>query len=198
MAANGVVTGTGNEGMAAAWDGDEGAHWAEHAHRYEATSPRYGQRLLEAAELGADSAVLDVGCGTGATTLAAGRFATRGSALGVDLSSQMLAVGRAAAAAEHLDHVRFEQADAQVHPFDDATYDAAISSFGAMFFADPVAAFSNIGRALRPGATLALVAWRELAANEWVDAVRTALAAGRDLPTPPPVCRARSASPTGR
>jgi SAM-dependent methyltransferase len=186
MAASGVVTGTGNEGMAAAWDGPEGDHWADHADRYEATSTRYGDLLLDGAGIGEDSAVLDIGCGTGATTIAAGRIATRGSALGIDLSSRMLAVGRAAAEAAQLDHVRFEQADAQVHPFDAATVDVAVSSFGAMFFADPVAAFANIGRALRPGATLALTAWRELGRNEWVEAVRTALAAGRDLPTPPP------------
>ncbi len=186
MAASSVATGTGNEGMAAAWDGPEGDHWAEHADRYEATSQRYGQVLLEAAGLRPDSAVLDIGCGTGATTLGAGRVAAQGSALGVDLSARMLAVGRAVAAAEQLDHVRFEQADAQVHPFEAAAFDVAISSFGAMFFADPVAAFTNIGRALRPGAPLVLTGWRELAANEWVDAVRSALAAGRDLPTPPP------------
>ena len=77
MAASGVVTGTGNEGMAAAWDGPEGDHWADHADRYEATSARYGDLLLDGAGIGKDSAVLDIGCGTGATTIAAGRIATR-------------------------------------------------------------------------------------------------------------------------
>ena len=62
----------------------------------------------------------------------------------------------------------------------------AIRRFGAMFFADPVAAFVNVGRTLRPGGRLALLSWRELASNEWVLALRRTLAAGRTLPEPPP------------
>jgi SAM-dependent methyltransferase len=177
---------SGNEEMAAAWDGPEGDHWTDHAERYEATSVRYRRALLAALDLAEQSAVLDIGCGTGASTIAAGRVASAGAVLGVDLSSRMLAKARAAAAAERLGHVRFEQGDAQVHPFDAGAYDVAMSIFGAMFFADPVAAFANIRRSLRPGASLVTLAWRDLKRNEWVDAVRTALAAGRDLPTPPP------------
>jgi SAM-dependent methyltransferase len=181
-----IVAAPGNEDMAAAWDGHEGEHWAEHAERYEAGGVRYREVLLEAADLDPYSAVLDVGCGSGASTIAAGRIAARGSALGVDLSSRMLAVGRAAAAAAGLDHVRFEQADAQIHPFDAGVHDVAMSAFGSMFFADPVAAFSNIRRSLRAGGSLVLLAWRDLDRNVWVSSVRTALAAGRDLPAPPP------------
>lgn len=177
---------SGNEQMAAAWDGPEGDHWADHAERYEATAEHYRRTLLGAVELTEHSAVLDIGCGTGVSTIEAGRIASAGSALGVDLSSRMLARGRSLAAAEGLGHVRFDQFDAQVHPFDTATYDVAMSSFGAMFFSDPVAAFANIGRSLRPGGSLVMLVWRDLARNEWVEAVRTALAAGRDLPVPPP------------
>lgn len=171
------------------WDGPEGAHWAEHADRYEAISVPYRQAMLEALSLTKQSLVLDIGCGTGVSTIEAGRIASAGAVLGVDLSSQMLERGRSRAADEGLSHVRFDQADAQTHPFDPATYDIAMSLFGAMFFADPVSAFTNIGRALRPGGSFTLLAWRDLERNEWVNAVRTALAAGRDLPIPPPgVC----------
>jgi len=175
-----------NAEMTAAWDGPEGDHWADHAARYEASSARYRHALLAALELGEHSTVLDIGCGAGASTIEVGRVASAGSVLGVDLSSRMLALGRAAAAAEGLGHVHFEQADAQVHRFDEAAHDTAVSCFGAMFFEDPVAAFGNIKRSLRPGASLALLAWRDLPRNEWVGAVRSALAAGRELPTPPP------------
>jgi SAM-dependent methyltransferase len=176
----------GNAEMAAAWDGPEGAHWAEHAEHYEATGPAYDAALLGAVELRDDSTALDVGCGTGALTRALGRRVREGSVLGVDLSARMLDVGRRAAAAEGLDHVRFVQGDAQVFPFAPATFDTAFSSFGAMFFADPVAAFANIRGALLPGAPMVLVAWRDLDRNEWIREFRHALAAGRDLPTPPP------------
>jgi SAM-dependent methyltransferase len=181
-----VTTAAGNADMAAAWDGSEGDHWSDHAGHYESSAAGFGQALLDAVAVDDRSAVLDVGCGTGATTLACGRIARAGAVLGVDLSSRMLDRARAAAADEGLEHVRFEQADAQVFPFDAAAFDVAVSSFGAMFFADPVAAFSNIRRALRPRASMTLMAWRDLGRNEWVMAFRDALAAGRDLPTPPP------------
>ena len=90
-----------------------------------------------------------------------------------------------AAAHEGLTNVRFERADAQVHPFDQAAVDLVVSVFGTMFFDDAVAAFRNFRGALAPDGRLAVLVWRELALNEWVSAVRDALAVGRQLPEPP-------------
>ncbi|MBK5306905.1 MAG: class I SAM-dependent methyltransferase [Frankiaceae bacterium] len=175
-----------NTDMAAAWDGDEGAHWVEHADVYENSGWRIWQHFLDAVPITSDATVLDIGCGTGKSTRSVARIAMDGSALGVDLSARMLALARRRADGEGLANIRFEQADAQVHPFPPATYDLAISSFGAMFFADPVAGFTNITQALRPGGRLALLAWREPTSNAWITGVRGALALGRDLPWPPP------------
>lgn len=175
-----------NEEMAAAWDGAEGEHWADHAERYEAASARFSDHLLRTLGVGRDERVLDIGCGTGRAARAVARTATAGSVLGVDLSSSMLERARSAARAEGLDNVRFEQADAQVHRFPQAAFDRALSSFGVMFFSDPVAAFTNIRRSLRGGGHLAFLAWRELSRNAWVAALRDALALGRDIPAPPP------------
>jgi SAM-dependent methyltransferase len=174
-----------NVEMAAAWDGAEGDHWAAHADRYEATAPGYWRALLAAVPIDRDAAILDIGCGTGRSTRDLARVASSGSVVGVDLSGKMLEHARAAASAEGLSKVRFEQADAQVHPFPPGAFDLTVSAFGAMFFADPVAAFDNIGGALRPGGALALLAWRGLEHNEWVAAIREALSLGRALPTPP-------------
>jgi SAM-dependent methyltransferase len=171
--------------MAGAWDGDEGAHWAEHADHYDASVAPHGRHLHAAAGISAGVHVLDVGCGCGASTRLAARAAVEGGALGVDLSSRMLERARQRARNEGLTNAGFEQADAQVHAFEDHAFDVAISRFGAMFFGDPVAAFANIRRALRPGGRLALLAWRRLAENEWLCAIRSALAAGRALPAPP-------------
>jgi SAM-dependent methyltransferase len=179
------VENVANIDMARAWDGDEGVRWVEYADRYDAAAAPHDRHLLAAAAIGPADQVLDVGCGCGASTRLAARAAVEGGALGVDLSSLMLERARRQAADEGLANVRFEQADAQVHQFPDAAYDVAISRFGAMFFADPVAAFANIGRALRPGGRLAVLAWRPLADNEWLSKIRGALAAGRDLPDPP-------------
>ena len=174
-----------NVEMASAWDGEEGERWAAHADRYERTGLRLARRLRDAAAVARGDAVLDVGCGTGSSTRDAARSAAPGPVLGVDLSSQMLEVARRRAAAEGLDNVSFEQADAQVHPFAEEAFDVAVSSFGAMFFADPVEAFANVRRALRPGGRLALLAWRDLRRNQWITAIRDALALGRPLPEPP-------------
>ena len=174
-----------NVEMANAWDGEEGERWTAQADRYEATGRRHARRLLDTASIPAGDAVLDVGCGTGRSTRDAARSAAPGPVLGVDLSSQMLEEARRRAAAEGITNVSFEQADVQVHPFAEASFDVAISSFGAMFFADPVAAFANVRRALRPGGRLALLVWRDLGRNEWITAIRDALALGRTLPEPP-------------
>lgn len=171
--------------MAAAWDGSEGAHWTEHADHYDRASRSNWRRLLDAVAVGPDDVVLDIGCGTGKSTREVGRIASSGSALGVDLSSSMLEYARATAAREGLTNVEFRQADVQVFPFPDSAFDLAVSCFGAMFFADPTAAFTNIAKALRNDGRIALLAWRELARNEWLTAIRGALAMGRQLPMPP-------------
>ncbi|HUP70770.1 MAG TPA: methyltransferase domain-containing protein [Acidimicrobiales bacterium] len=175
-----------NEEMAAAWDGHEGDVWTEHAERYEAAGQRLWNVFLERRPIAAGDSVLDIGCGTGKSTREAARLATPGQVLGVDLSSRMLEYARRRSEEQGLTNVRFEQADAQVHSFEEAGFDVAISSFGAMFFADPFTAFANIGRALKPGGRLAVLAWQELAKNRWLNVVREALAAGRTLPQPPP------------
>jgi SAM-dependent methyltransferase len=129
--------------------------------------------------------VLDIGGGTGQTTRAAARAATAGSALGVDLSSAMLEYARRRSGEEGIANAHFEQVDAQIHPFATATFDVAISRTGAMFFGDPVTAFTNIARAVRPGGRLVLLTWQSLEHNEWIRELSGALAAGRDLPAPP-------------
>ena len=141
-----------NVEMAEAWDGAEGDHWTEHAERYESIGPGYWDALAHAVAFRVDDQVVDIGCGTGRSTRDTARITTSGEVLGVDLSRRMLERAEATARAEGLTNVRFEQADAQVHPFPTGAFDAAISVFGAMFFADPVAAFANIARALRPDA----------------------------------------------
>lgn len=174
-----------NVEMAKAWDGEDGADWTENADRYDASGGAIWQRFLDAELIRAEDRVLDIGCGTGHSTRDVARLARDGSALGVDLSSRMLALARERSAADGLTNVQFVQADAQVHPFEPDAFDIVISSFGAMFFADRDAAFANIGRALRPGGRIALLAWRALGENGWLVAFREALAAGRELPSPP-------------
>jgi SAM-dependent methyltransferase len=175
-----------NSDQLVAWDGDEGSYWAEHPDHFERALDRYDEPFFEAASIEAADRVLDIGCGTGKTTRDAARAATAGSVLGVDLSSAMLSVARQRAADERLDNVVFEQVDAQIHPFEHQSFDVAIGRTSAMFFGDRVAALTNIGHALRPAGRLTLLTWQPLEGNEWIQEFTTALAAGRELPSPPP------------
>lgn len=155
-----------NSDQADAWNGYEGEHWADHQDRYDAVNSGFNDRLLAAVAVGDGDRVLDVGCGTGQLTRLAARRAAPGSATGLDLSAPMLRRARVSAAQEGLANVSFEQGDAQVHPLPAAGFDVAVSRFGIMFFADPVAAFANIGRALRPGGRLAFVSMRDFADHD--------------------------------
>ena len=175
-----------NAGQVGAWDGNEGAFWTAQAQRFDGTLASCHEPFLATAAISRGDRVLDVGCGTGLATRDAARAATDGSALGVDLSSQMIALAQKLAAEEGLDNVEFQQADAQIHPFGSAEFDVVISRMGSMFFGDPVGAFSNLHRALRPDGRLVLLTWQSVADNEWLTEFRTALAVGRELPTPPP------------
>ena len=165
-----------NVDQAAAWNGYEGEHWAANQARWDAVNGEFNEPLVAAAAIGDEHRVLDVGCGNGQTTLLAARRAARGSAVGVDLSGPMLARARTTAAAEGITNVTFEQGDAQVHPFPASTFDVAISRFGIMFFSDPVAAFANIGRGLRPGGRLAFLSMQDLSRSEMFRVPITAIA----------------------
>jgi SAM-dependent methyltransferase len=169
-----------------AWDGDEGEYWATHADRFDRAVAAYHGQFLEAAAVTRGERVLDVGCGTGQTARDAARLAAPGPVLGVDLSSTMLAHARQRAAAEGLDNVTFEQADAQIHPFAPDSFDVAISRTGSIFFGDLVAGHANVARALRSGGRMVLLAWQGVARQEWFRSFNAALAAGREAPAPPP------------
>jgi len=148
------------------------------ADHYDAELHALHQRLRAAMLVGGADRVLDVGCGTGQTARDAARAAAQGSVLGVDISEAMLERARDRSAEEGVSNVTFERGDAQTHVFQPAFFDLIISRFGSMFFADPVAAFTNIGRAARPGARLVLLVWQSEERNEWATAIRQALAGG--------------------
>jgi SAM-dependent methyltransferase len=122
------------------------------------------------------SRVLDVGCGTGSTTVSvARRLGARGGCTGVDIAEPMIAAARARAEQAGVP-VSFVVADAQTYAFQRASFDAIISRFGVMFFADSVAAFTNLRAAAAPGASLRVVVWRSMADNPFMTAAERAAA----------------------
>jgi SAM-dependent methyltransferase len=147
-----------NTHQSEAWNGYEGRHWADNHEHYEKGNEEFDTLLFDAAAVGETDNVLDVGCGNGGTTRLAAWRASRGRVLGVDLSVPMLTRARELAEADGLENVTFERGDAQVFPFSGGEFGVAISRFAIMFFSDPVAAFGNIRRALRPGGRVAFLA----------------------------------------
>lgn len=174
-----------NRGQAESWDGRGGDFWIANADRFDEGVAAYRAPFRAAAAVGETAHVLDVGCGTGETTRDAARAASSGTALGVDLSAGMVGLARRRAELEGVANVSFAQADAQVHPFPDGAADVAVSRHGAMFFGDPVAAFANIGRALRPGGRLVLLTWQPFDRQEWLSSFVTTLADGDPVSAPP-------------
>ena len=185
---------TANAEQIALWNGPGGERRARQPREVDAQVRLHHKRLLAAAAIGPGEQVLDVGCGTGESARDAARAVTvrgegtrgegeaGGGVLGVDLSAAMLAVAARLSAEEGLGNVTFERADAQVHRFPPDRFDVAISRFGVMFFDDPVAAFTNIGRALRPDGRLVLLVWQAREHNEWARVFRQALAGTEEMP----------------
>lgn len=165
------------------WAQMEGPHYVTEAARYDTMLEPFSDAMFEAANLQPGDRVLDVGCGTGATTIeAAMSVRPDGVAVGVDVSPPMLAVARERATSTGATEAEFVQADAQVHAFEEASFDALISRNGLMFFGDPDAAFANLARALRPGGRIAFVAPQGLDRSEWIMAAGLAAAPHIGIP----------------
>lgn len=134
------------------------------------------ERLLtEEVASGEGNRVLDVGCGTGATTVAiAHRLGPEAVVSGIDVSAPMIeaSIERAASAGVEID---FTLADAETHDFGELRFDQVVSRCGVMFFSDPVAAFSNLAR-VGTGGRLRAITWRSYAENPFMTVAEEAAA----------------------
>jgi SAM-dependent methyltransferase len=169
--------------QAALWNGPAARGWVDEQVLLDRLYLPFQERLLEVAIAAAPRSVLDVGCGTGSTTLAIARALGSGAHVtGVDISAPMIDAATTRAAREGV-AARFVRADAQTHAFEPASVDLIVSRFGVMFFADPVGAFANLRRAAREGARLQCIAWRSVAENPFMtEAERAAAPLLPDLP----------------
>lgn len=167
------------------WNRTAGARWVAMQAAIDATLAPLGLAAMERARVRSGERALDVGCGCGHTSLQLGeRVGAGGRVLGVDLSAAMLERARLRAREAGTSHVRFEIADAQHRRFE-TRFDLVYSRLGVMFFADPTAAFANLGRALRPDGRIAFVCWQPLARNPWLGVPLAAAARHLPLPEPP-------------
>lgn len=156
------------------WNGSAGHAWVDAQKTLDRMFQPFADRLVQDVAsvhaAGADESfsVLDVGCGTGSTTLAIARqLGATGHVTGVDISAPMMARARDRADHKGL-HADFIVADAQTHAFTPSSVDMIVSRFGVMFFADAVQAFANLHRAAKPGAALRCIAWRSAPENPFM------------------------------
>jgi ubiquinone/menaquinone biosynthesis C-methylase UbiE len=165
-----------NEDQAKAWNGPSAAAWIDAQVVLDQMFQPIEDLLVEAVSAAGARRVLDVGCGTGSTTLAIVRhLGPEGRAVGVDISGPMIAVAQAHAKREGL-AATFIAADAQTHAFEPASFDMIVSRFGVMFFDNFVGAFANLRRAAADGAVLQGIVWRSAAENSFMTTAERAAA----------------------
>jgi ubiquinone/menaquinone biosynthesis C-methylase UbiE len=165
------------------WNEGTGPTWAALQAPLDRQLAPLGHAGMAALAPRAGEQILDIGSGSGDTSLdLAAAVGPGGAVTGVDISQPMLEVARQRG--EGVPGVRFVEADAQIYPFTAASFDAAFSRFGVMFFADPPAAFGNIRRALKPGGRLSFVCWQAPFVNPIM--VLPMMAAAPHLPPAPP------------
>lgn len=166
-----------NHEQSTAWNGASGRAWVEIQGLLDHMFMPFEKLLQEeVAAAGPVERPLDVGCGTGSTTLALARLlGAQAHCLGVDISAPMIALARQRAATTGLS-TDFVCADAQTQAFEPASFDMLVSRFGVMFFEDPVQAFANMRLAAKPGAALSVIAWRSAADNAFMTTAERAAA----------------------
>jgi SAM-dependent methyltransferase len=149
-----------NADQIAYWNGPGGQRWADRQRSQDVLLAPIADLLIDRARPAAGERIVDVGCGSGAISVAlAQEVGSSGHVMGIDISGPMLARARQTAPAGL--PVDFVLADATVYPFDPASFDLLVSRFGVMFFADPTLSFANLRQALKPSGRLAFACWRE-------------------------------------
>jgi len=186
MEAGQAVTNEPNAEQVEYWNEVSGAKWVALQEVLDAQIGPLGLAAMDRVGVAPGDVVIDVGCGCGDTSLTlAQRVGDRGRVLGLDLSGPMLARASERAQQGRVANVAFVQGDAQIHDFEAGAFDLLFSRFGVMFFADPTAAFTNLRRALKPGARLGFVCWQSIRKNPWMLVPTLAMAAEVELPPPP-------------
>ncbi len=167
---------THGDAQAALWNGPAGDAWVQAQPLLDALFAPFSEWLVEVARTRSARSVFDVGCGTGATTLALAEALCNGArCVGVDVSAPMIAAARARALAS-TSAARFVCADAARHAFAPGAADLIVSRFGVMFFERPIDAFAHLRAALRSGGALHAIAWRGSDENAFMTTAERAAA----------------------
>lgn len=170
------VSRTVDDEQSALWNGASGQSWVEAQEVLDQMFSPFERLLVNVASAKPRRRILDVGCGTGGTTLAVERgLGPECECVGLDISEPMLEHARSRASRAG-SRVEFICADAQHYAFAPDSFDLILSRFGVMFFGDSVRAFENLHRAAREDAELCVIAWRSVSENPFMTVAERAVA----------------------
>ena len=155
-----------NQDQGQAWNEASGRSWVRQDAEMTKRLSSINKLLLDNLGKVDGQRILDIGCGSGTTTIALAELVGQnGNVTGLDISAPLLELARQKAGANQL--IDFIQADAQSHQFTAPYYDLVISRFGVMFFENPLKAFTNIRGAMRQNGRLSFVCWAPFQENEF-------------------------------
>jgi len=168
------------------WNDLKGDLWVELQTKIDPMLTVFDEKLLEVLDVQKGERALEIGCGTGTTTLKmADRLGPNGSIHALDFSRPMIGRAKERAVEASVDHAVFVETDAQEYQYPSEEFDLAYSRFGVMFFEDPVKAFSGIQSAMKPGGRLAYICWSDKNNNPWIWEPAQVAKKFLELPKPP-------------
>ena len=168
------------------WNEHKGDLWVELQPRIDPMLLIFNQKLLDVLNIRPGERALEIGCGTGTTTLKAAKcLGLSGSIHAVDFSRPMIGKAKERAKEASLENITFVEADAQEYEYPFKEFDLAYSRFGVMFFENPVRAFSRILDAMKPGGRLGYVCWADKNKNAWIYEPAQVAKEFLELPKPP-------------
>lgn len=145
-------------------DANQVAGW----HKRERFTDRITPYVVAAASPRAGERVLDIGAGGGKLSLAIAPLVLPGGRVtGADISEGMVEWAMSRAAEVGAANASFTVADMQTETADGGPFDLVVSQFGVMFFDEPVTAFTNIRRQVKPGGRIAFACWQASVRNAW-------------------------------
>ena len=149
------------------WSGGGGDYWVDKQFEMDTMLNPLGQKAIDSLDIQKGDSILDVGCGTGTTTLLLSeKVGPEGKVTGLDISVPMLARTLELAIENNKTNISIINKDVQENELDDQ-YDHLFSRFGVMFFTDPISSFKNLKKSLKADGSFSFVCWQHPSKNPW-------------------------------
>ena len=158
-----------NKAQADYWASPAGLKWIEHEFALDTAMTGMLDAMLNAADIVSTDRIIDIGCGTGASTLQTAKRASGGKVVGVDISEPLLERATSRANSQGIQNASFILADAQTYDFSTQPFDLLVSRLGMSFFSDTVAAFKNLSAGLKKDGRMIFVCWASVVENPWFE-----------------------------